>query len=121
MLARRGFGMATTSWPAAPAISPRRPLAVGPGRPGGAIPGRRGNRSRGPAPCRQRHPGTERRAPLPDLPTAAEAGFPGVLLTTWTGYYAPKGTPRQIVQRINADSRTVAAVPEAKMASGGPS
>ena len=30
---------------------------------------------------------TERYEPLPDLPTAAEAGFPGVLLTTWTGYY----------------------------------
>jgi len=58
---------------------------------------------------------TERYAPLPDLPTAAEAGFPGVLLTTWTGYYAPKGTPRPIVQRINADIRRAAAVPDVKV------
>ena len=40
---------------------------------------------------------TERYAPVPDMPTAAEAGLPDVLLTTWTGFYAPKGTPREIV------------------------
>ncbi|SJZ34460.1 Tripartite-type tricarboxylate transporter, receptor component TctC [Enhydrobacter aerosaccus] len=55
---------------------------------------------------------TERYPLLPDLPTAAEAGYPGVLLTTWTGYYVPKGTPRQIVDKINTDIRTVAAIPE---------
>jgi tripartite-type tricarboxylate transporter receptor subunit TctC len=58
---------------------------------------------------------TERYAQLPDLPTAAEAGYPGVLLTTWTGYYVPKGTPREIVQKINADIRKVAAAPEMKV------
>jgi tripartite-type tricarboxylate transporter receptor subunit TctC len=57
---------------------------------------------------------TERYPPLPDLPTAAEAGLPDVLLTTWTGYYAPKATPREIVQRINADIRAVAAMPDVK-------
>ena len=57
---------------------------------------------------------TERYAQLPNLPTAAEAGLPGVLLTTWTGYYVPKGTPRAIVQKINADIRKVAALPEMK-------
>ncbi len=55
---------------------------------------------------------TERYAPLPDVPTAAEAGLPDVLLTTWTGYYVPKGTPVEIVQKINADIRAVAAMPE---------
>ncbi len=54
----------------------------------------------------------ERYAPLPDVPTAAEAGLPDVLLTTWTGYYVPKGTPGEIVQKINADIRAVAAMPE---------
>ena len=34
---------------------------------------------------------TERYPQLPDLPTAAEAGLPGVLLTTWTGLYVPEG------------------------------
>ena len=57
---------------------------------------------------------TERYPQLPDLPTAAEAGYPNVLLTTWTGYYVPKGTPREIVQKINADIREVAAMPEVK-------
>ena len=54
---------------------------------------------------------TERYAQLPDLPTAAEAGLPDVLLTTWTGYYAPKGTPAEVVHQINADIRKVAAMP----------
>jgi tripartite-type tricarboxylate transporter receptor subunit TctC len=57
---------------------------------------------------------TERYAALPDLPTAAEAGLPDVLLTTWTGYYAPKATPRWIVDQINADIRAVAANPAVK-------
>ena len=55
---------------------------------------------------------TERYALLPDLPTAAQAGLPDVLLTTWTGYYVPKGTPRDIVNRINADIHAVAAMPD---------
>ena len=55
---------------------------------------------------------TERYAALPDVPTAAEAGLPEVLLTTWTGYYVPKGTPGEIVRKINADIRAVAAMPE---------
>lgn len=55
---------------------------------------------------------SERYKPLPDLPTAAEAGLPDLLLTTWTGFYAPRGTPRDIVAKINADIRTVASMPE---------
>jgi tripartite-type tricarboxylate transporter receptor subunit TctC len=46
--------------------------------------------------------------PLPDVPTAAEARLPDVLLTTWSGLYAPKGTPRAIVEKINGDFRAVA-------------
>jgi len=57
---------------------------------------------------------TERYAQLPDLPTAAEAGYPGALLTTWTGYYVPKGTPRAIVQKIHDDLAAVAAKPDVK-------
>lgn len=55
---------------------------------------------------------SERYAAVPTMPTAAEAGLPDVLLTTWTGFYAPKGTPAEIVDRINADLYTVAAMPE---------
>lgn len=58
---------------------------------------------------------SERYPQLPNLPTAAQAGLPGVLLTTWTGYYVPKGTPAETVQQINADIRKVAAMPEVKV------
>jgi tripartite-type tricarboxylate transporter receptor subunit TctC len=55
---------------------------------------------------------SERYAAVPAMPTAAEAGLPDVLLTTWTGFYAPRATPAEIVNRINADLYTVAAMPE---------
>jgi tripartite-type tricarboxylate transporter receptor subunit TctC len=55
---------------------------------------------------------SERYAAVPDMPTAIEAGFPDVQLTTWTGFYAPKGTPPEIVQKIYADIQKVAAMPE---------
>ncbi|WP_428680442.1 Bug family tripartite tricarboxylate transporter substrate binding protein [Reyranella sp.] len=55
---------------------------------------------------------SERYAAVPEMPTAAQAGLPEVLLTTWTGFYAPKGTPAEIVNRINADLYTVSAMPE---------
>lgn len=54
----------------------------------------------------------ERWPALPDLPTAAQAGLPDLQLTTWTGFYAPKGTPAGIVRRINADIRAAAAAPD---------
>jgi tripartite-type tricarboxylate transporter receptor subunit TctC len=44
----------------------------------------------------------ERLANLPDVPTAAEAGLPGLEVTVWHGLYAPKGTPKEIVDRLSA-------------------
>src|SRR6476619_6462225 len=38
----------------------------------------------------------------PDVPTVDEAGAPGVEVTNWLGAYAPKGTPKDIVARLNA-------------------
>jgi tripartite-type tricarboxylate transporter receptor subunit TctC len=40
---------------------------------------------------------------MPDLPTTAEAGLPALVFTTWSGFYAPKGTPREIVLKLNKD------------------
>ena len=40
-------------------------------------------------------------AALPDVPTFAEAGFPGVTDETWIGMFAPTGTPPAIVQRLS--------------------
>jgi tripartite-type tricarboxylate transporter receptor subunit TctC len=49
-----------------------------------------------------------RSAVLPDLPTAAEKGFPSVQAYTWTAVFAPKGTPDAAVAKLN--QATVAAM-----------
>jgi tripartite-type tricarboxylate transporter receptor subunit TctC len=47
-----------------------------------------------------------RRLPgLPDLPTTAEAGFPGIAMSTWHGMYAPAGTPEPVQEAIAAALR----------------
>jgi tripartite-type tricarboxylate transporter receptor subunit TctC len=38
---------------------------------------------------------------LPDVPTAAESGYPALMVTTWTGLFAPAATDGAIVARIN--------------------
>jgi tripartite-type tricarboxylate transporter receptor subunit TctC len=43
----------------------------------------------------------ERISSLPDLPTTAEAGLPGFEVSVWHGLYAPRNTPRPIVDRLN--------------------
>ena len=42
----------------------------------------------------------QRIAPLPEVPTVAEQGFPGFELNEWNGLYAPAGTPAPVVQRL---------------------
>jgi tripartite-type tricarboxylate transporter receptor subunit TctC len=49
---------------------------------------------------------------LPDLPTAAEAGLPGVEVSVWHGIYAPAGTPQEAIERLSASLQTVLADPE---------
>ena len=45
-----------------------------------------------------------RRSPIaPELPTVAEAGFPGFEVIGWFGWLAPAATPRPIVTRLNAE------------------
>lgn len=45
-----------------------------------------------------------RHALVPDVPTTAEAGMPGLSITNWIGLVAPAGTPKEIVARIQADA-----------------
>ncbi|KDB51298.1 hypothetical protein X805_31110 [Sphaerotilus natans subsp. natans DSM 6575] len=45
----------------------------------------------------------KRFALAPDTPTMIEAGVPGFEMASWQAVYAPKGTPRPIVQRLNAE------------------
>ena len=40
---------------------------------------------------------------LPDVPTLAEAGFPGLEMTTWYGVFVTTGTPKEIVARLHAE------------------
>ena len=54
----------------------------------------------------------KRLARVPDIPTAAEAGLPGFEAVSWFGLFAPRGTPRDIVAKINADVRRVFEDPE---------
>jgi tripartite-type tricarboxylate transporter receptor subunit TctC len=44
----------------------------------------------------------ERTAAAPDIPTTAEAGFPGIEVAIWHGLWAPKGTPPEIIAKLNA-------------------
>lgn len=48
--------------------------------------------------------GERRLTALPDLPTFAQAGTPGVDVVTWFGLFAPAGTPPEIVEKLNAAS-----------------
>jgi tripartite-type tricarboxylate transporter receptor subunit TctC len=49
---------------------------------------------------------TVRLATLPDVPTSAEAGIPEFEAQGWNGLFAPKGTPPEIIARLNAAART---------------
>ena len=53
------------------------------------------------------------RAPFaPDLPTMDEAGFPGFDVTAWFGLFAPAGTPRPIIEKINSETAKILAQPD---------
>ncbi|HEY6002834.1 MAG TPA: tripartite tricarboxylate transporter substrate binding protein [Anaeromyxobacter sp.] len=51
---------------------------------------------------------------LPDVPTLAEVGFPGVEDYTWVGLFLPAGTPPEIVQRLNAAVNRVLSSPQVR-------
>lgn len=57
---------------------------------------------------------TTRSAVLPDVPTAIEAGFPGVEDGTWFSFFAPARTPRAIIQQLNADIARALQAPDVK-------
>jgi len=45
---------------------------------------------------------TKRVAVAPEIPTAEEAGLPGFHMTLWNGLWVPKGTPKDVIAKINA-------------------
>ena len=50
-------------------------------------------------------------AELKDIPTAQEAGVPGLDVVSWNGFFAPVGTPPEVIETINAALRKVLADP----------
>ena len=56
----------------------------------------------------------ERSKLLPDLPSLAEAGIPGYDVTSYAALFAPAGTPKEIVDKLNAEVRKIIDNPEAK-------
>jgi tripartite-type tricarboxylate transporter receptor subunit TctC len=56
----------------------------------------------------------QRSATLPDVPTAAEAGMPNLEVTTWYGIFAPAGTPRAIVTKLNSEINQAMQAPDVK-------
>jgi len=49
---------------------------------------------------------------LPDVPTFAEAGLPAVESYAWYGFFAPAGTPKPIIDKINAETLKIMKQPE---------
>jgi len=57
----------------------------------------------------------ERRAPgFPDVPTSVEGGVPTYQVSTWYGLWAPKGTPKEIVDRMAEEMKKALNSPELK-------
>ncbi len=57
------------------------------------------------------------RSPVtPDVPTLSEAGVPGYEATIWLGLMAPAGTPRPVLEKLNAEISKVVNAPEVKEA-----
>jgi len=60
---------------------------------------------------------SEARSPdLPDVPTMAQSGFPQLTRGDWIGFWAPAGTPPDIVTRLNREINAGLATPETKAA-----
>lgn len=60
--------------------------------------------------------GSKRSPVTPDLPTVAEAGVPGYESGIWLGLMAPAGTPRPVLERLNAEVNRIVSSPDVKEA-----
>ena len=56
--------------------------------------------------------GAKRSPSLPDVPTFAEAGLKGVESYAWYGFFAPAKTPKEVIDRLNAEAQKVMKGPE---------
>jgi tripartite-type tricarboxylate transporter receptor subunit TctC len=58
--------------------------------------------------------GERRSTILPKVPTVSEAGVPGYVVTSWNALFAPKGTPSEVIAKLNGAVREAIALPEIK-------
>jgi tripartite-type tricarboxylate transporter receptor subunit TctC len=56
----------------------------------------------------------ERSASMPEIPSAGESGVPGLYIAGWFGFYAPKGTPADVIGKLNAAAVAALADPQVK-------
>ena len=57
-----------------------------------------------------------RSSSLPDVPTVAESGYPGMDVSTWYGLFMPAGAPKDVVDQVHAAVNKLLATPEMKAA-----
>ena len=57
---------------------------------------------------------TTRSSAMPELPTVAESGVPGYEVVLWYGVLGPKGLPKSLIDRWNAEIRKATKVPDMK-------
>src|SRR5204863_8535537 len=60
--------------------------------------------------------GKARSSVMPEVPTISEAGIPGYEATNWLGLMAPAGTPRPVLEKLNAEVNKIVNAPEVKEA-----
>jgi tripartite-type tricarboxylate transporter receptor subunit TctC len=58
--------------------------------------------------------GSQRFADTPNVPTVAESGYPGFVATSWIGFLAPAGTPKNIVERYNKEIVAILKMPDVR-------
>ena len=56
--------------------------------------------------------GAQRSSSLPDVPSFAELGVPGMAFSNWFGFFAPAGTPADVLQRLNRELNAVVRAPD---------
>jgi tripartite-type tricarboxylate transporter receptor subunit TctC len=57
---------------------------------------------------------SKRSSALPDVPSVAESGYPGFEASLWLGFFAPKGTPQPILNRLSTELVAIAKSPDMK-------
>jgi tripartite-type tricarboxylate transporter receptor subunit TctC len=56
----------------------------------------------------------QRSASMPDIPTSDETGVPGLYMSGWFGFWAPKGTPKDVIGKLNSAMSQALADPTTK-------